>query len=368
MRVSCRLLAGAVAATLVGLLLTPAPASAHVRSTTGYSEITQQNGEVRYRLSLEYELLAATLGLGQQALDAPTDPAREAALTHAQPQVGAYLERSLGLSLDGVHCPAVVEDTSVKPHQDVPYAVVTLAYRCPGPASGGYTVRYGIFSDSNALVDEHTNIVDYALGGDSGQFVFDSGHRRLAVGAVGLASSTTRLVPMGVEHILAGADHILFVVALLLGAAGFRSVMTLALTFTAAHSVTLGLAALGWVEVPSQIVEPLIALSIAYVAADNLLGGNTRHRLPVTFGFGLLHGLGFAGALTFTSDLTWQTLLSLLAFNVGIEVGQALIIAALFPLLVLVRRRFAWSNAAHSGATAVIAALGISWFFARVVG
>ena len=92
-----------------------------------------------------------------------------------------------------------------------------------------------------------------------------------------------------------------------------------------------------------------------------------RHRIPLTFGFGLLHGLGFASALTFDSGFSWQMLSSLLTFNLGIEVGQALVILALFPALTWIRRRFAWSPAAHAVATSVIAILGLTWFFTRLV-
>ena len=353
-------------AVFMALLLAPPAASAHVRSTTGFSDITRQGSGIRYELSLEYELLAATIGLGRKALTADSDAEREAVLERSEARIASYLEPNLALFLDGVECPGAVEGTTMQRRQDLPYAVLVLSYDCPGSPSGAYAVSYGVFSDSESVVDEHTNIADYRLGDDAGRFVFDNGHRELAVGRVGLLSSSVRFVTMGVDHIMAGADHVLFVVALLLGAGSFRNVMKLALAFTAAHSVTLGLASLGWVDVPPAIVEPLIALSIAYVAAENLLGGENRHRLPVTFGFGLLHGLGFASTLTFASDISWQLLASLLTFNIGIEVGQAVIILVLFPLLLLVRR-YAWSRPAHAAAAAVIALFGTFWFFERLL-
>lgn len=362
-----RVVARVAVVVVLALLLAPTTASAHVRSTTGYSEITEQDGQVQYGLSVEYDLLAATVGLGQDALDAESDTEREAALETSRQQIAAYLEPEVEVFLDGVKCEATVGRTEVERRDDVPYAVVTTSYECPGSATGGYAVEYGVFMDSGSAVDQHTNLVRYDLDGESGQYVFDSGHRQLSVGEVGLLSSSARFVTMGVEHIATGLDHVLFVVVLLLGATGFRSVMKLALAFTAAHSVTLALAALGWIEVPAAIVEPLIALSIAYLAAENLLGGETRHRLPVTFGFGLLHGLGFASALTFDADVTGQLLWSLVTFNLGIELGQALIILTLFPLLLVVRRRFDWSRLAHSLAAAAIAALGTTWFFGRLL-
>ena len=171
---------------------------------------------------------------------------------------------------------------------------------------------------------------------------------------------------MGIEHILSGLDHVLFLIALLLGAKSLRSVIKIATAFTAAHSLTLALGALGWVSVPPAVVEPLIALSIFYVAAENIFGGETRHRLGVVFAFGLLHGLGFAGTLTFTDGLGTDLLASLVSFNVGIELGQALLVAAVFPLLLLARR-FRWSPPAHVAATSVAAAFGLFWFAERML-
>lgn len=363
-----------VLVAFLAVVLVPPPASAHVRATTGYSEIRQQGGEIRYELSLEYELVAAAVGMGDAALNAGSDEDRRAALRAAHEEVEAYLVPSISLHLDGVQCPGTVEETGVQPRDDVPHAAISLSYECPGSPSGGYELVYGVFSDSDGVVDDHINVVDYELGGERGRFVFDSGHRDLVVGQVGLLSSAGQFVAMGVEHILVGADHVLFVVALLLGAVSFRSVMRMALTFTVAHSVTLGLASLGWVDIPPEVVEPLIALSIAWMAIQVVLGSEagketgpgSRQGLLIVFGFGLLHGLGFASTLSFTSDISWQLLASLLTFNVGIEVGQALIISLLFPLLLLVRRH-SWSRYVHAGTAGLITLLGLVWFFQRLL-
>lgn len=361
-----KILVRVIAAIVLGMLLAPASAEGHVRSTTGFSDISQHGDQVRYSLSLEFDLLAASLGLGPEALDAVDDGERADVLAGSEQAIESFVRDDLRIFLDGVQCEPEVEHTGVERRDGIPYAVVTTAYTCPGSTSGSYTVSYGVFSDADAIVDDHTNVVTYDLDAATGQFVFDSGHRRLAIGRSGLLDSSTRFLTMGIEHIAAGADHLLFVVALLLGARGPRHVTALAATFTAAHSVTLALAAFGWVAAPAQIVEPLIALSIAYVAADNLLGGGMRHRIPLTFGFGLLHGLGFGSALRFSSDFSWQMLASLLTFNVGVEVGQLLVILALFPLLVWIRR-FAWSPMAHAVATTAVALLGLTWFFTRLV-
>jgi hypothetical protein len=334
----------ALAGVLALLMLAPAASQAHVRSTAGYGEIRQQGSAVRYELSLERRLLDAAAPAG----------------------VDAYLVERVNVLLDGVQCEGELAGTAAEQRDGREYTRAVLDYECPGSPSGAYEVRYGVFTDADAVVDDHTSITDYQLGDARGTFVFDAGHRELDAGEAGALSSAGRFVALGVEHILHGLDHVVFLVVLLLGARSFGSVVKLATAFTAAHSLTLALAALGWVHVPPEIVEPLIALSIAYVAAENILGGETRHRLAVVFGFGLLHGLGFASTLSFTDDLSGRLLASLVSFNVGIELGQALIVAVMFPALLLVRR-LRWSPFAHAGAAAVAASFGLLWFFERLV-
>jgi HupE / UreJ protein len=328
---------GLLAGVLV-LVLTAAPAAAHVRSTTGYSEITRRDGVVAYRISLESDLLAAAAGHGP-----PED----------------YVLPRVQVAVDGVGCEGELERSGRERRDGRDHTVLDLVYDCPGAADGAYTVEYSVFAD-NGFVDDHANVARYDVGEAQGTFVFDAGHHELDAGDPGAA---TRFVGLGVEHILSGLDHVLFLVALLLGAQGLRQVVKLATAFTAAHSVTLGLGALGWVQVSPAIVEPLIALSIAYVAAENILGGATRHRLGVVFGFGLLHGLGFASSLTWSGGLD---LGALVTFNVGIELGQALIVLALFPALLLIRR-YRWSPLAHGAAGACAAAVGLFWFAERLM-
>ena len=178
-------------------------------------------------------------------------------------------------------------------------------------------------------------------------------------------------VVLGGEHLLFGPDHLLFLLALLIGSRGLRGIVTAASAFTAAHSVTFLLAAVGLVDVPAEVVEPLITLSIAAVALLHLLGRTalgqrtTRLRLPVVFAFGLLHGLGFAGALGIDARWSWELLWSLLAFNVGIEVVQLAVIAVLFPLLMLLRRTSVGERAVATVAVATVA-IGMIWFVERL--
>jgi len=159
----------------------------------------------------------------------------------------------------------------------------------------------------------------------------------------GGASVAWTYLALGVEHILAGIDHLLFVLALTLIAASTRELIKAVTAFTAAHSVTLAAATLGFVHVPPPPVEALIALSIVFVALEIVraregsAGLAARRPWIVAFAFGLLHGLGFAGALSQVGLPAGHIPLALLFFNVGVEIGQLLFIAAVFGLGWLVR-------------------------------
>lgn len=149
---------------------------------------------------------------------------------------------------------------------------------------------------------------------------------------------------LGVEHILLGIDHLLFVLVLLLLVSGWRSLAITISAFTLAHSVTLALSVLGLISVPQAPVEAVIALSIVFVASEILLKRrghitlSIRYPWLVALGFGLLHGLGFAGVLAEIGVPEQEIAGSLLAFNLGVEVGQLLFIAAVATLVMLARK------------------------------
>ncbi|CTQ33179.1 HupE/UreJ family protein [Jannaschia rubra] len=187
----------------------------------------------------------------------------------------------------------------------------------------------------------------------------------------GTGPVVTRYVASGFDHIIPkGLDHILFVLGLFFYSLAWGPLLWQVTAFTLAHTVTLALAATGIVAVPGSVVEPLIALSIVFVAVENILspGGRRvgRARLLVVFGFGLLHGLGFAAVLS-EFGLGDDFLAKLLSFNLGVEIGQLTVIAAAFLLLGLpfgsrpwYRRRIAIP------ASVAIAAIGLYWFLTRI--
>lgn len=174
---------------------------------------------------------------------------------------------------------------------------------------------------------------------------------------------------VGFEHIVPnGLDHMLFVVGLFLLSARLKPLLTQVTCFTLAHSVTLALGALGALRIPLPIVEPLIALSIVYVAAENVWTDRlSRWRPAVIFAFGLLHGLGFASVLTDIGMTRSDFWIGLVAFNVGVECGQMALIAACFLTVGLWFGQKAWYRQRITvPASGLIAAIASVWFLQRV--
>lgn len=346
------------------------PAQAH-GVAIGQSKIRQDGNVVHYELAVNYDQLAKRVSLadtGASGSPPPelTDTQRQTALHEHKEDLAAYIGSHVRVFVDSAACTSTLETVEVLRHRRELFAVIALGYHCPA-TSGAYTVHYDLFFDSKSATESvsQVNVADYELGGAAGRIVFEPGNQRLNAGGPGILASAGRFIVLGFQHILGGIDHVLFILVLLLGARTLTGVIRVATAFTAAHSVTLALAAIGWVSLPPSIVEPLIAASIAYVAVENIIRGETRHRLLVVFAFGLMHGLGFADALNLTGETTWRLISSLLAFNIGIEVGQAVIIVAVWPLLLLARRQ-RWQRLAQVATSGVIACLGSLWVLERL--
>lgn len=178
-------------------------------------------------------------------------------------------------------------------------------------------------------------------------------------------SEFTRL---GFLHILPlGTDHILFILGLFLFATRLRPLLWQITMFTLAHTVTLGLATAGYVELPARVVEPLIALSIAYVGIENLFASELhRHRLVLVFAFGLLHGLGFASVLADFELPADAFFTSLLSFNVGVEFGQLALLALAWLAVGWYMKSPNYRRLVVLPASMIIGAIGVLWTIERL--
>jgi hypothetical protein len=178
-----------------------------------------------------------------------------------------------------------------------------------------------------------------------------------------------RFIVSGFEHIVPkGLDHILFVLGLFFFSLQFRPLFWQVTAFTLAHTVTLALASLQILSIPASIVEPLIAASIVYVAVENIFGARSGlTRVAVVFGFGLLHGLGFASVLGDVGLPEGRFAIALIGFNIGVELGQLAVIAVAFLVLALPFGRKDWYRPRIAvPASCIIAAVGAWWTFERV--
>jgi hydrogenase/urease accessory protein HupE len=175
---------------------------------------------------------------------------------------------------------------------------------------------------------------------------------------------------LGFTHIVPkGLDHILFVLGIFLLSARWRPIVLQVSTFTVAHSITLGLTMYGIVSLPAKIVEPMIALSIAYVAVENLVTSELKPwRLALVFSFGLLHGMGFAGVLRELGLPHSRFLVALITFNAGVEAGQLTVIAAAFLAVAALRRDVTkYRTYVVRPASMVIACIGLYWTVQRLL-
>jgi hydrogenase/urease accessory protein HupE len=192
---------------------------------------------------------------------------------------------------------------------------------------------------------------------------------RSSTSALEAVSSFTNFLCLGVKHILIGYDHLLFLFGLLLVTRGFFSSLGIITSFTIAHSITLAVATLHLVQIPTRIVEPLIAASIVFVGAENLLRGDIpKARRVVPFGFGLIHGFGFASALreAGVGSGTGGLMLPLFSFNLGVELGQIVVAALALPIIWKLRENPLFIARWAPACSAAVVLLGGFWFVQRV--
>jgi hydrogenase/urease accessory protein HupE len=325
---------------------------------TWSAEIATPPTPLLNRLEVAAGQRLSSSGLDQNALSAKLD-----ALRHD-------IARRIEVKFDGVVSPVEVSFAWVGEVSDIkkPLGVVLEA---KGPAPEGarkVTWRYDLVQSTYGVVFASEGAEDTEtqwLEGDAPSEPFPA--------SADIKPPTTpeivgQYLQLGFRHVIQGLDHILFVLGIFLLATELKPVLVQVTSFTVAHSVALGLAMSGVLLVSSRIVEPLISLSIAYVAIENIfIGRLTPWRPAVVFGFGLFHGMGFAGALRQLRVPHGQFLPALVSFNVGIELAQLLIIAAAFVSVAIWRRKPWYRSRIAAPASAAIAATGLVWTFQLVV-
>ncbi len=390
------------------LLLAAAPAWAH-KPSDSYLSVTVQDGVISGRWDVALRDLDFAIGL-----DADGDGKitwGEVRSRHAE--IAAYAAARLTLAADGTACTVAIGAQQVDEHTDGAYTVMPLRFVCmksPTPATASasaattgattaatpeatpaktpaavdaprvLTIGYTLFAD---IDPQHRGLLNLTVDGATRTAIFgpQAAQQRFELQAVSRLTQALDYGREGVWHIWIGFDHILFLLSLLLPAVGvwvgkrwtpvkqFRTalwdVLRIVTAFTLAHSITLSLAALGFVTLPSRLVESAIAASVVLAALNNVWPVFHGKRWIVAFFFGLIHGFGFAAVLA-DLGLPQQALaLALVGFNLGVEVGQLAIVAAFLPLAYLLRRSWFYRRVVMTVGSLLIAVLATGWLAER---
>jgi hypothetical protein len=290
--------------------------------------------------------------------------------------IAAYALARLRLARGGQACVLAAGEQLVDSHTDGAYTVLRFSARCP--AAGPLQVDYRLFADVDP---QHKGLLSVTRGDGVRSVVLGSDNPRVTLeegGAQGFAS----FVREGIWHIWIGYDHILFLLSLLLPAvlvwrdhrwhavAGPRAalvdVLRIVSAFTVAHSITLSIAALGIVHLPSRWVESAIALSVLLAALNNLRPVFHGRRWAVAFVFGLVHGFGFANVLADLGLQSGALAAPLVGFNLGVEIGQLAIVAAFLPLAYAFRNTRLYLRMVLAGGSGAIMLVAAVWLGERL--
>lgn len=346
-----------VAVALMAMSLVHGPtAQAHMAQT---KVVRAQPWPGGARLEVDVPLLEAAVGLGLGSDPADSDVLEEAKV----------LEQWLGTRLEVLDedevCAATETSAAVRRASQRAVLTISLIYRCPSGRGRLY------LRDTSLTEGDHETMV--WLDGQPASVLRDAESLTPLHSGGGFLGVFSTFLFQGLVHLVTGYDHLLFLLSLLI-VLGLRTrasnpLKTAALmvtAFTGGHSLTLIAAALGWVELPVEPVEAAIALSIVFVAVLNIARPSAHSLRPsLAFGFGLVHGLGFSAVLSELGLDKAHELTGLLAFNIGIELGQlAFVLALALPLIHLGHRRW-YRPVVVTGGSAVVAVVASAWFVER---
>ena len=365
-------------ALILVITMLPGLALAH-QDDWSYIWISVFEDRITAEIQLPGEELAEILGLPLTSKRPLTEAETEA--------IARYTRAHFALGHEGVEFPFEFESIELPYIEVGEYAVIKARFTTPAPVPDRISIRYSaIFHEfpdirggfhvqnnyKTGLADNHRQIA-HIFGPD--RTTWD-----LNLDNPVWTEQFKNFVREGVIHIWIGFDHILFLIGLLLTSVVVRdgrswqavpelrsslwNVVTIVTVFTVAHSITLAMALKGWIVLPSRLVESIIALSIIAVVADNFYSIFGRWKWVVVFMFGLFHGMGFASILeTFTTDFN-SKLIGLIGFNIGVEIGQLVIVLAIFPLLYLMRN-MNYQRLLLQPGSAVIGLVAGWWFISR---
>ena len=357
-------------------LMCSEPAAAHNLSVAHVDVSVAADDPQAFKVEID-------LALKDLALTLPLDRNRDEAVTWgelqaARTEIEALVVDAVGVAGSTGTCTLQPMTLATRRYDDGAYATLTLAGQCTGGSP--MQLRYGLFFDRDPA---HRAIVTFRSANRLSTAVARADARTLPLNA-DVDHSFAYFLREGVHHILIGYDHLAFLLSLILPAllvwngTAWRAggsvrrqlwpLMGIVTAFTLAHSVTLTLAALGWITPMSRWVEACIAASVLLAALNNVRPLVTRRLWLVSFGFGLIHGFGFAGALSELGLPQDARLLALLGFNLGVEAGQLAVVTALLPLLIGLRSKSWYARWVLPGVSLLLAAVAAWWLWQRLSG
>ena len=361
----------ALALALAGV----APAHAH-KPSDSYLALTVAEDKISGQWDIALRDLDFAIGLDADGNGEITWG--EVRVKHAE--IAAYALARLAVRSDGAPCTIESGAQLIDDHTDGAYTVLPLTLRCPG-APAQLTIDYTLFAD---LDPQHRGLLNLQALGLTRAAVLgpQAQTQTFELKSVSRWSQFIDYGREGVWHIWIGFDHILFLLALLLPAVliwrgarwqpvetfreAFMGVFKIVTAFTVAHSITLSLATLGFVSLPSRWVESAIAASVVLAALNNVWPVFHGRRWTVAFTFGLIHGFGFASVLADLGLPREALALALVGFNLGVEGGQLAIVAVFLPLAFALRRSTFYRRAVMIGGSLLIATLAGIWLVERV--
>ena len=365
---------GLAAAAWLGLA---SPALAH-KPSDSYLTLTQDGDTLRGQWDIALRDLDVAIGLDADGNGEITWG--EVRVRHAD--IAAYALARLRISGDGQPCVTRAGEQLIDNHTDGAYTVLNFEVGCPAPPKK-LELSYRLFAE---LDPQHRGLLRLQAQGITRTAVLgpDSPSPVYELKNADRLEQFTDYMREGVWHIWIGFDHILFLLSLLLPAvlvwqarrwqpassfrAAFVEVVKIVTAFTLAHSITLTLATLGFVSLPSRWVEATIAASVVLAALNNIRPVFQGRRWAMAFGFGLVHGFGFASVLADLGLPQDALALALFGFNVGVELGQLAIVAAFLPLAFALRDTRFYQRVVFIGGSLAIALLAALWFVERAFG
>jgi len=353
-----------------------ATAHAHIASN-GFLVAHVQGAEVSGSVELAVRDVELAIGL-----DANRDgKVTWGELRAAAPQLALYIQQNLRLSLSSGSCSLALGALQVNDRVDGRYAWMPFTAHCPADIRQ-LDIRYTPLAD---IDPSHRGLLTLTAGALIQTAVLggDAAESHFAVYSPSKWRAFTEYLHAGMLHIWGGIDHLLFLLSLLLPAVLIRagngwkpvtrsrpaliSILKVVTAFTLAHSITLSLAAFDVVRLPSRLTESVIAASIVIAALNNIFPVVTESRAKIAFTFGLLHGFGFASVLADMGLPQGSRLLSLVAFNLGIEVGQLAVVLAVMPVIYGLRPTLFYRRIVMPWGSAAIACLAMVWLVQRAL-